>query len=173
MTTYSFNLSLDEQEFWAIKEAMEFYLSTEARELRKKNPHLVKYAADIKLNELLSNGKLYKGVETKSSNNFEHLSQQNLSGFLNKDSLFEIVVQELKSNSHLLALAETPIADMFVQHPKLSQLILNCIIECLENSNATINEQCKHLIENDVDRDLFCSQVGKKLYGINSQSHPN
>jgi len=70
MTTYGFNLNLNEQEFWAIKEAMEFYLTSEAEELRKKNPHLVKYAASIKLEELLSNGKLYQDVALQSSNNF-------------------------------------------------------------------------------------------------------
>ena len=70
MTTYGFNLGLNEQEFWAIKEAIEFYMTSEAAELRSKNPHLVKYAAAIKLNELLSNGKLYQGVELHSSNNF-------------------------------------------------------------------------------------------------------
>lgn len=72
MTTYGFNLSLDEQELWAIKEAMEFYLTSEATELRKNNPHLVKYAASIKLNELLSSGKLYSGVQLLSTNNFEN-----------------------------------------------------------------------------------------------------
>lgn len=70
MTTYGYKFSLDEQEFWAIKEAVEFYLSTEAKELRRKNPNLVKYAADIKLNELLSSGKLYKDMQLHSSNNF-------------------------------------------------------------------------------------------------------
>ena len=76
MTTYGFNLSLDEQELWAIKEAMEFYLTAEATDLRKKNPHLVKYAAVVKLKELLSSDKLYKNVETLSSNNFEQVSHQ-------------------------------------------------------------------------------------------------
>ena len=79
MTTYDFNLRFEEQELWAIKEAIEFYLSAEATELRKKNPHLVKYAADIKLKGILSSGKLYKDVETRSSNNFGQLSRQETS----------------------------------------------------------------------------------------------
>ena len=70
MTTYGFNLTINEQEFWAIKEAIEFYMTSEAADLRSKNPHLVKYAAAIKLKELLSNGKLYEDVESRSSNNF-------------------------------------------------------------------------------------------------------
>ena len=53
MTTYGFNLNLNEQEFWAIKEAIEFYLTSEAGELRKKNPHLVKYASEINLRKIL------------------------------------------------------------------------------------------------------------------------
>ena len=72
MTTYGFKLDLDEQELWAIKEAMEFYLTSEATELRKKNPHLVRYAATIKLNELLTSGKLYSGVQLLSTNSFGH-----------------------------------------------------------------------------------------------------
>ena len=76
MTTYGFNLNLNEQEFWAIKEAIEFYMTSEAGELRSKNPHLVKYAAAIKLNELLSNGKLYQDFDTQSWNNFQEVAAQ-------------------------------------------------------------------------------------------------
>lgn len=70
MTTYAFNLTLDEQEFWAIKEAIEFYLTSEAADLRKDHPHLVKYAAEVKLKAILSSGRLYERVETLSQNNF-------------------------------------------------------------------------------------------------------
>jgi len=76
MTTYGFNLNLNEQEFWAIKEAIEFYMTSEAAELRSKNPHLVKYAAAIKLKELLSNGKLYQNVDAQSWNNFQEVAAQ-------------------------------------------------------------------------------------------------
>jgi len=76
MTTYGFNLNLNEQEFWAIKEAIEFYMTSEAAELRSKNPHLVKYAAAIKLTELLSNGKLYQDVDAESWNNFQEVAAQ-------------------------------------------------------------------------------------------------
>lgn len=169
MTTYGFNLTLDEQEFWAIKEAMEFFISTEATELRKKNPHLVKFAADIKLHELLSSGKLYKGMQTNSSNNFGHLSRQLSPSVVDEESLFTIVIQQLKSNPKLQSLAETPIRDMFFESPTISELIRNCIIECLENKNPRIRVECKNLLEDDVARELFCSQIGKELYRINSQ----
>jgi hypothetical protein len=76
MTTYGFNLNLNEQEFWAIKEAIEFYMTSEAAELRSKNPHLVKYAAAIKLKELLSTGKLYQDVDAESWNNFQEVAAQ-------------------------------------------------------------------------------------------------
>ena len=74
MTTYGFNLSLDEQEFSAIKEAIDFYLTSEAEELRKANPYLVKYAAEIRLKELLSSGKLYESIEMLSRNNFRDMA---------------------------------------------------------------------------------------------------
>ena len=73
MTTYGFKLSLDEQEFSAIKEAIDFYLTAEAEELRKASPYLVKYAAEIRLKELLSSGKLYESMELLSRNNFREV----------------------------------------------------------------------------------------------------
>jgi hypothetical protein len=170
MTTYGFNLSLDEQEFWAIKEAMEFYLSTEAKELRKKNPHLVKYAADIKLTEILSSGKLYNDVHPHSSNNFGKMSNQNLSSADDEENLFTIVIQQLKNNLNLLSMAETPIRDMFLESPTIRQLIHNCIIDCLENPKASIRLECKHLLEDGAARELFYSQIASKLYVVKSQS---
>jgi hypothetical protein len=164
MTTYGFNLNLDEQELWAIKEAMEFYLSTEAKELRKKNPHLVKYAADIKLNELLSSGKLFKGIQLHSSNNFGQISKQNLSGVDDEESLFTIVIEQLKSNPELLSLTKIPIRDMLLESPTISDLIRNCIIDCLDNSNASISAECKHLLADDVDREVFCKSISTQLY---------
>lgn len=171
MTTYDFNLSLDEQELWAIKEAMEFYLTSEATELRKKNPHLVKFAADIKLQELLSNGKLYKGMQTNSSNNFGLLSRQLSPSVADEESLFTIVIQQLKCNPKLLSLAGTPVKDMFLENPTIRKFILDCIIDCLENKNPRIRVECKNLLEDDVAKELFCSQISKELYRINSQSH--
>lgn len=173
MTTYSFNLTLDEQELWAIKEAMEFFITTEATELRKKNPHLVKFAADSKLHELLSSGKLYKGIQTNSTNNFGHLSRQHSPSVDDEESLFTIIIQQLKSNPKLLSLAGTPIRDMFLENPTLHKFIRDCIIDCLDNQNQRIRVECKNLLEDDVAKELFCSQIGKELYRINTQSHPN
>lgn len=164
MTTYGFNLSLDEQELWAIKEAMEFYLTHEATELRKNNPHLVKYAASIKLNELLSSGKLYSGVELLSTNSFVQLSHQNPSSSLGEETLFATVINQLKSNPQLLSLVEIPIKDMFIEHPTLNQLILDCIVDCLNNTNARIKFDSKNLLEDEKARNLFCNQISLQLY---------
>lgn len=168
MTTYGFNLSLDEQELWAIKEAMEFYLTSEATELRKNNPHLVKYAASIKLNELLSSGKLYSGVELLSTNSFGQLSHQNPSSSLGEETLFTTVINKLKSNPQLLSLAEMPVKDMFIEHPTLNQLILDCIVDCLNNTNARIKFDSKNLLEDEKARELFCSQIRLHLYALSS-----
>jgi hypothetical protein len=70
MTTYGFTVSLDEQEVAAIKEAIEFYLTDEAKELRKKSPKLVRFFAEIKLSEILATKKLYENAEFLSSNTF-------------------------------------------------------------------------------------------------------
>jgi hypothetical protein len=172
MTTYGFNLSLDEQEFWAIKEAMEFYITNEATELRNKNPHLVKYAASIKLKGLLSSDKLYKGVQTISTNSFGHISNQNYSIVDDNISLFSVVVQHLKSNPHLQSLAETPIRDMFIEHPKLSELIRACLINCVNTPNQDIGLECNQLLKNQAAMEIFCSQIGKELYRLSKLSHP-
>ena len=171
MTTYGFKLSLDEQEFWAIKEAMEFYITTEATELRNKQPHLVKYAASIKLKELLSSDKLYKDVQTISTNSFGHLSTQSYSSGADNENLFSVVVQQLKNNPHLLSLTDTPVRDMFLEHPTLSELIRTCMISHLGNPNKGIELECNHLLKDEAAMELFCSKIGKELYRINTQSH--
>ena len=78
MTTYGFNLNFNEQEFWAIKEAIEFYMTSEAGELRRASPHLVKYAAEIRLKEMLSNGKLYESMAMLSQNNFREVATKKI-----------------------------------------------------------------------------------------------
>jgi hypothetical protein len=70
MTTYRFELSLSEQEFWAIEEAMKFYLTDEATELRKSKPELTRYLGERFLRELLARGKLYEGVALSSTSSF-------------------------------------------------------------------------------------------------------
>jgi hypothetical protein len=173
MTTYGFNLSLDEQEFWAIKEAMEFYITTEATELRNKNPQLVKYAASMKLKELLSSEKLYKEVQTISTNSFGHISNQNYSLADADISLLSVVVQQLKRNPHLLSLAETPIRDMFIEHPKLSELVRACLINCLNTPNQGIGLECNQLLKDEAAMELFCSRIGKELYRLQYPVSPN
>lgn len=164
MTTYGFNLSLDEQELWAIKEAMEFYLTSEATELRKNNPHLVKYAASIKLNELLSSGKLYSGAELLSTNSFGKNSLHVSSTSASEETLFTTVINQLRINPQLLSLVEIPIKDMFIEHPTLNQLILDCIVDCLNNTNARIKFECNNLLEDEKARNLFCNQISLQLY---------
>jgi hypothetical protein len=164
MTIYGFNLSLDEQELWAIKEAMEFYLTSEATELRKNNPHLVKYAASIKLHELLASGKLYSGMQLISTNSFGKNALQVSTTSASEESLFTTVIKQLRSNPQLLSLVEMPIKDMFIEHPTLNQLILDSIVECLNNTDAKIKFDSKNLLEDDKARNLFCDQISLQLY---------
>lgn len=168
MTTYGFNLSLDEQELWAIKEAMEFYLTSEATELRKNNPHLVKYAASIKLNELLSSGKLYSGVQLLSTNSFGKTALQASATSANDETLFTTVINLLRRNPQLLSLVEMPIEDMFIEHPALNQLILDCLIDCFNKSNESIEIECKNLLDDEAAKALFCTKIRKELYRINT-----
>jgi len=173
MTTYGFNLSLDEQEFWAIKEAMEFYLTSEAAELRKKNPHLVKYAAEINLRKMLSTGRLYQDVQPQSWNSFQQVTKPefNISrdGVKSNLALEELIFDKLESKSQLLSLAETPVCEQFVNDPLVSQLMLDCILDGLENSNEKIQFECRDLLEKHEARDLFFRQTATKLYFSISQ----
>lgn len=168
MTTYGFNLSLDEQEFWAIKEAMEFYLTSEAAELRKKNPHLVKYAAEINLRKMLSTGRLYQDVQPQSWNSFRQVtnSQFNIAGVDMKPKLAveELIWAKLSGNSQLLSLAETPVCEQFINDPLVSQLMLDCILDGIENSNEEIQSECLELIEKYEARNLFFEQIASRLY---------
>jgi len=70
MTTYRFELSLSEQEFWAIEEAMKFYLTDEATELRKAKPELTRYLGERFLRELLASGNLHAGAVLTSTSSF-------------------------------------------------------------------------------------------------------
>lgn len=70
MTTYRFELSLSEQEFWAIEEAMKFYLTDEATELRKSKPELTRYLGERFIRELLASGKLQAGATLTSTSSF-------------------------------------------------------------------------------------------------------
>jgi hypothetical protein len=80
------------------------------------------------------------------------------------------VIQRLQSNIQLLALAETPVADMFLEHPTLNQFIRECVIDCLDNQNVNVRFECKKLLEDDLARKLFFSQIATKLYILLSQS---
>jgi len=168
MTTYGFNLNLDEQEFWAIKEAMRFYLTSEAAELRKKNPHLAEYAAEINLRKMLSTGRLYQDVQPKSWNSFRQDANPQFSisavDMKSKLALEELLWDKLESNSQLLSLAETPVCEQFINDPLVSQLMLDCILDGINNSNEKIQYECQALLENCEARNLFFQQTATKLY---------
>jgi hypothetical protein len=168
MTTYGFNLSLDEQEFWAIKEAMEFYLTSEAAELRKKNPHLVKYAAEINLRKMLSAGRLYQDVQLQSWNSFQQVTKPDFSisvdGMKSNLALEELLFDQLESESQLLSLAETPVCEQFINDPLVSQLMLDCILDGIQNANMRIRLECRELIENCEARNMLFRKVALKLY---------
>jgi hypothetical protein len=175
MTTYAFNLSLDEQEFWAIKEAMKFYLTSEAAELRMKNPHLVEYAADINLRKMLSTGRIYQDVQPKSWNSFRRASNPKVS-FSGKDvnakaTLEEVVLENLESNTQLASLAKTPISEVFINAPLVSQLILDCIIGGLENSDEKTQLECVQLLGNNKARNFFIWQTALKLHLLFGKKH--
>lgn len=168
MTTYSFNLDLEEQEFWAIKEAIDFYLTDEAIDLRKKQPHLVKYAADVRLKKLLATGKLYEKIETISTNNFREISENDFFKSKNQVSfqptLFDLVFEQLRSDPQLLESARSPSLEMFLNDPLLSQLVLNALLDLLEKSQEFVKNECQNLLLSNDGREFFCRVLGAQLF---------
>ena len=70
MTTYSFTVELSEQELWSVEEALKFYLSPEAIQLRIDHPELVKYSGVGHIQRILDSKKLYCQPELNSTSSF-------------------------------------------------------------------------------------------------------
>jgi hypothetical protein len=70
MTTYSFTVELSEQELWSVEEALKFYLTPEATQLRIDRPELVKYSSVGQIHKILDSKKLYGQPELTSSSSF-------------------------------------------------------------------------------------------------------
>lgn len=168
MTTYGFSLHLDEQEFFAIKEAIDFFLTAEAAELRKTHNHLTKYAAEIRLRELIDSGKLYQAVEQHSGNNFGQLVSENaikLPDLVNLDSIIlAIVFEKLKSSVELSEMAEAASIENFFNNPIVSHLILGCILNNLENLSAKLKFECLHWLQDESSRAEMIEMIGKNIY---------
>ena len=70
MTTYSFTVELSEQELWSVEEALKFYISPKATQLRIDNPELVTYASEGHIHKILDSNKLYGQPELTSTSSF-------------------------------------------------------------------------------------------------------
>ena len=67
MTTYSFTVELSEQELWSVEEALKFYISPQATQLRIEHPELVKYSGVGHIHKILDSKKLYGHPELTST----------------------------------------------------------------------------------------------------------
>ena len=70
MTTYSFTVELSEQELWSVEEALKFYISPQATQLRIDHPELVKYCGVGHIQKILDSKKLYGQPELTSTSSF-------------------------------------------------------------------------------------------------------
>ena len=70
MTTYSFTVELSEQELWSVEEALKFYVTPEATQLRIDRPELVKYSGVGHIRKILDSKKLYGQPELTSTSSF-------------------------------------------------------------------------------------------------------
>lgn len=69
MTTYSYNLSLDDSESIALTHALKCYLSTEVQALIAANPSIGTWGNTTLIRNILEN-QLHANVELTSTNNF-------------------------------------------------------------------------------------------------------
>lgn len=69
MTTYASDVSLTEQELWALEAAVEFYLHPKSQQLREENQELVNWflAAEPVLKKMHETKKLREGLHMAST----------------------------------------------------------------------------------------------------------
>ncbi len=70
MTTYSYNLSLDDSESIALTNALKCYLSPEVQALIAANPSIGTWGNTILIRDILEN-QLHANIELASTNNFQ------------------------------------------------------------------------------------------------------
>ena len=69
MTTYSYNISLDDRESIALTNALKCYLSTEVQAFLAANPNVGTWGNTTLIRDILEN-KLHAKMELASTNNF-------------------------------------------------------------------------------------------------------
>ncbi len=69
MTTYSYNLSLDDREVIALKHALECYMTPEVQDLLGKNPS-IGIRGNFEIIRDIVERQLHANVELRSTNNF-------------------------------------------------------------------------------------------------------
>jgi hypothetical protein len=69
MTTYTYNLSLDDREVIALKHALKCYMSSEVQELIAKNPTIGAWGNTEIIRDIVER-RLNANVELRSKNNF-------------------------------------------------------------------------------------------------------
>lgn len=172
MTTYHFDLSLNEQEFWAIEEAMKFYLTPEAQKLREEKPELTRYAAEWKLKELLQNGKLYEGRSMSSTSSFvvgsSYLALVSVvpeAATNLKISLTAELDKRMMANADIINNAMATIQNQFMNDPAVTGYFLDSLIEILSSPKEDdMKLLASHLLNHELEREKFFTLFGANLY---------
>ena len=73
MTTYSYNLSLDDSEAIALERVLKCYLAPEVQAFMAANPNIGLWGNTQQIRNILK--KLNSNVEVASSNNFHNISR--------------------------------------------------------------------------------------------------
>lgn len=169
MTTYRFDVSLSEQEYWAIEEAMRFYLTEEAKELRKAKPELTRFAGENTLRGLLATKKLQAGAVLNSTSSFVLGSMTDAIdlGYASPAGRFLLarkILEKLTHDEDVKAEASSPSQSQFLHSPTLENAVLNCVLDAISEETLPVNETAKQLIGDAGLRMEFTTYIGKKLY---------
>lgn len=169
MTTYRFEVSLSEQEYWAIEEAMRFYLTEEAKEIRKAKPELTRYVGENTLRGLLASKKLQAGAVLNSTSSFVLGSMTDAKdlGYASPAGRFLLtrkILEKLTQDDDVKAEASSPSQPQFLHSPTLENAVLNCVLDAISEENLQVNETAKQLIGDAGLRMEFTTFIGKKLY---------
>ncbi len=171
MTTYSFTVELTEQEMWSVEQALKFYLTPEATQLRKVHPELDKYSASIHAREILATKKLCSQPEMTSTSSFffsrsVERSDDSLHQFVDSFASISQLEKDKLINDVAVALLRDPMPEFecvdlsqLIHSPAYEQRVLDQLFDMLLKDSLLI----RIILKVPKHRYWFNEMVAKKI----------
>ena len=144
MTTYSFTVELSEQEAWSVEEALKFYVTPEARQLREECPDLVQYAAVENVYRLIGEKRLFDNQKLNSSSSFSGSNEMDVE-FIDNFSSISKSEKDLLIDDISTAMLDNSFPDLksrfllqVIHSPEFKNRIFNELIERLSSDTPLI-----------------------------------